>query len=463
MLNASFRDPSGFLFTHGGTLYRQVNRSYQADYDRLMTSGLYQELTSAGLMIPHREVAEGEVETPWQTLTPYKIIQPELLDFVSYPYEWCFSQLKDAALTTMAIQKRALASGMSLKDSSVYNIQFHHGHPLLIDSLSFEIYQEGKPWDAYRQFCQHFLAPLSLMAYRDARLGQLLRAHLDGVPLDLASKLLPPGTRLKMPLFLHIHLHASSQKRYAGRAIAQETRKVSKSAFLGLIDSLEAGVRGLQWSPEGTEWGDYYEATNYTEQGLAHKKALVQEYLNFIHPRRVWDLGANTGLFSRLASNQGIFTLSCDIDPGAVELNYRECKRNKETHLLPLLQDLTNPSPGIGWNNQERQSLLERGPADAVLALALVHHLAISNNTPLDRLATFFQQFGRWLIIEFVPKEDSQVQRLLSSRKDIFSDYDVSGFENAFSQKYKIHRAEAVQDSKRRLYLMESLPVGLNG
>jgi len=214
-LSASFRDPSGFLFTRQGVLYRQVNQAYQPHYDKLLNSGLYDKLVKAGLLIPHEEVG---VE-PAEPSLAYKVLRPERVDFISYPYEWSFSQLQDAALATMAIQKLALDAGMVLKDSSAYNIQFYRGRPVLIDTLSFEAYREGEPWVAYRQFCQHFLAPLSLMAYTDVRLNQLLRIYIDGVPLDLAVRLLPGRTRFDLGLATHIHLHAVAQQRYADKAV----------------------------------------------------------------------------------------------------------------------------------------------------------------------------------------------------------------------------------------------------
>jgi hypothetical protein len=453
-LGSSFRDPSGFLYRHKGTLLRQVNLTYREDYERLMGSGLYDELVKTHLLIPHREV---DVE-PFDPERSYKTLLPEEVDFISYPFEWSFSQLKDAALVTLLIQKRAVEYGMSLKDGSAYNIQFHNGRAMMIDSLSFETYREGAPWDAYRQFCQHFLAPLSLMAHRDIRLNQLLRVYLDGIPLDLASRLLPWRTRINFALLSHIHLHAKAQERYAGQEVAREGRRgrVNRAAFLGLIDNLESGVRGLEWNPEGTAWGAYYEVDhNYSEAAFAQKKALVSAFLDQIQPKTVWDLGANTGVFSRLASDQGIPTVAFDIDPAAVERNYLDCRENQETRLLPLILDLTNPSPDLGWALQERDSILDRGPVDAVLALALIHHLAISNNLPLVDIAELLGQTGEWLVIEFVPKKDSQVQRLLAAREDIFPDYTVQGFERAFTPRFEIHRCDPIGDSHRQLYLMQ--------
>jgi hypothetical protein len=460
-LSASFRDPSGFLFTDNGILYRQINRAYSNDYARLMDSGLYEKLVKASLLIPHVEsdfrtehsAALGLSEG--RSAEAFKIIQPERVPFISYPYEWSFSQLKDAALTTLSIQKRAMKLDMSLKDASAYNIQFVRGKAMLIDTLSFEIYKEGEPWVAYKQFCQHFLAPLALMAYRDVRLSQLLRVYIDGVPLDLASELLPAKTKFNFGLLTHIHIHAGAQKRYSDKVVALRKGGMTRQALIGLIESLESTIKKLTWKPAGTEWGDYYENTNYTDSAFEHKKHLVKEWSAEKKPALVWDLGGNTGVFSREAAASGAFTVSFDIDPAAVEQNYRTAKTKKEQNILPLVLDLTNPSPALGWDNGERDSFGARGPVDMALALAVIHHLAISNNVPLPQLANFFAARCKWLVIEFVPKSDSQVQKLLTSREDIFPTYTREGFESAFSAQFTIHKGEPVRDSLRTLYLME--------
>jgi hypothetical protein len=450
VIPSSFRDPSGFVFWQDGSVYRQINTIYKDDHDLLMESGLHKALVEKGLIIPHEEVALRSVAPQ----LAYKVIRPEQIPFVSYPYEWSFSQLKDAALTTLDVQKKALEFGMSLKDCSVYNVQFNKGKPVFIDTLSFERYREGSPWVAYRQFCQHFLAPLALISHRDVRLGQLFRSHLDGIPLTLASKLLPRRTRFSFSLLSHIHLHARTQTRYADKRIDTRRPKLSRLGFIGIINSLESGVKGLKWNPGGTEWGDYYQDTNYSPQSFQHKKQVVAEFLEAINPSSVWDLGANTGIFSRIASDKGIRTISFDIDPAAVEKNYLECRRRNETSILPLLSDLTNPSPGIGWQNEERMSLAGRGPADAALALALIHHLAISNNTPFAKIAEFFARICDSLIVEFVPKSDSQVQRLLATREDIFVNYTQQAFESEFARLFVLERSQSITGSERILYLM---------
>jgi len=449
---ASFRDPSGFIFEREGHLLRQVGALYRADYDRAVASGLYTTLIERALLIPHEERPLEEAMAPGA----YRVLRPERLRFVSYPFEWAFSQLRDAALLTLDVQKLALDHGMALKDASAYNVQFHRGRPILVDTLSFEVYREGAPWVAYRQFCQHFLAPLALMARRDIRLSQLFRIFVDGVPLDLARSLLPRRTWLRPTLAMHLHLHAGAQRRYSdrpGRAV--RTARLSPSALRALLENLKSGIEVLSWKPAGTEWGDYYADTNYTSEAADRKQALVQAMLEEVAPASVWDLGANTGRFSRLASSRGIPTVAFDIDPAAVEKNYRECVRTGNEHELPLVLDLTNPSPAFGWAGTERRSLEERGPAGAVLALAIVHHLAISNNVPLDQVAGYLARLTSNLIIEFVPKSDSQVQRLLASRVDVFPDYTRTGFEAAFGPHFSIRRSEPIAGSDRVLYLMQ--------
>jgi hypothetical protein len=296
------------------------------------------------------------------------------------------------------------------------------------------------------------------MAHCHVGLSKLLRLYIDGVPLDMASAMLPARTRINPALYIHIHLHARMQQRYGGKteiATRAKERKLSRTGMVGIISALESAVRKLRWQPEGTEWASYYDATNYSDDARGGKFELVGQLIDQVAPTTVWDMGANTGMFSRLASERGIHTVAFDIDPAAVEKNYQEVREKGEERILPLVMDLTNPSPDIGWNCDERASLTARGPIDLAMALALVHHLAISNNLPLDYIASFFRSIAKYLIIEFVPKTDSQVQRLLATRKDIFPDYTQEGFEQAFAEYFEIRRTLPVKDSERTLYLME--------
>lgn len=450
-LAPSFRDPSGFLFQRNDQIFRQVNSCYKDDYDLLMSCGLYEKLVQKQMLLPHQE---SDVPACVPDLA-YKIILPQKVNFISYPYEWSFSQLKDAALQTLRIQKTALQSGMILKDASAYNIQFHHGSPILIDTLSFTRYIEGQPWVAYRQFCQHFLAPLALMSLADIRLNKLLQIYIDGIPLDLASKLLPRSSWIKGGILTHIHLHAYAQKRYSAPtgASAKKNIRMRKEAMMGLIESLARIVKKLTWKASDTDWVNYYQETNYSKEAFEQKKQIVYRLIQDLAPQSILDLGANTGEFSRLGKDiEDCQIISTDIDPGAVELNYLECKKAKIKNILPLLIDLANPSPAIGWSNTERQSFFRRAPVDLLLALALIHHLAISNNVPLRDIAHTFASLGKNLIIEFVPKEDSQVKKLLASRQDIFKDYSSEGFVQAFTHDFTLQKQIPIPGTCRTIY-----------
>jgi len=449
-LAGSFRDPDGFLFYRDGRLYRQINERYRADYELLVGSGLYDSLAGSGLLVRHEETDLSLA----LSADACRVIRPEPVPFVSYPYEWCFSGLKRAALLTLDIERRALEAGMTLKDASAYNVQFRGCSPLFIDTLSFERYEEGRPWSAYRQFCRHFLAPLALMSRVDVRLGRLASLDMEGVPLDLASSLLPVGTRFSFGLQTHIHVHSRYERRYAGSRKPPGRGRIGKNAMFGLVESLEGTVRKLSYKPGRTEWSDYYEDTSYTGEGMERKESLVAEFLGALRPRTVWDLGANTGRFSRIAAARSDLVVAFDVDPAAVERHYVDAASAGAGNVLPLLLDLANPSPGVGWAGEERSSLEKRGPADTALALALLHHLAISNNLPFEEIAEYLARLCRSLVIEFVPKDDPQVERLLVTRKDIFDRYTREHFERAFQTLFTVERSETIAGSGRTLYLM---------
>jgi hypothetical protein len=450
---ASFRDPSGFVFRREGVLYRQIQQAAAGDWEAFARSGLLERLLAARLIVDHTDADIGLAALPGAVA----VIRPRPLEFISYPYEWSFSQLKEAALLTLELQSRALDAGMRLKDASAYNIQLEAGRPILIDSLSFEVAAPTEPWPAYRQFCEHFLAPLALIANRDARCGLLLREFIDGVPLDLAASLLPARTRLNLGLLSHLHLHAGAQRR-AGRAAppadgAAPTRRISQTGQRALLDSLRRTVEGLRWDPSG-HWAEYATTTSYSEGATASKGELVRSMLAEVGGSNAWDLGANTGVYSAMAAEAGYRVIAWDQDHGSVEAHWRRVRGDATPGILPLVLDLANPSPAIGWALEERASFLERGQPDVLLALALVHHLAIGNNVPLPAVARLFARLAPNTIVEFVPKEDPMTRRLLAARRDIFDGYTLDGFRAAFSGEFEIAREEPITDSPRTLFLL---------
>ena len=445
---ASFRDPAGFVFWRDGQPYRHIASSFASDWEAFVSSGLAKELMKDGLMIHYENV------DPSLSSGAYAVIKPAKINFVSYPYEWSFGQLQDAALLTLELQRRAVAKGLSLRDASAFNITFIDGRPMLIDSLSFERLVSGSPWVAYGQFCSHFLAPLALMAYKDPRAALMLREAVDGLDLAFVASLLPRRTLLNIGLLSHLHLHARSVSSHASDVTPPRQAHIRPTAAAGLLDNLRRTVAALSYLPAGTEWADYAGHTSYSPVAAASKAALVTSLLPATEQGWAWDLGANTGEYSRLAVDAGYRVLSADIDPAAVERHYRRLKNDQRRDTLPIVLDLTNPSPALGWDLHERRSIIERANADVVLALALVHHLAIGKNIPLSMIASFFAKLAPALIIEFVPKNDPMVAHLLLTRPDIFPDYTIGGFREAFGHEYAIIAERQIEDSPRTLFLM---------
>jgi hypothetical protein len=423
-----------------------------ADWRAFVDRGLYGSLADEHLLVEHEEASlELAADRGAEA-----VIRPRELAVISYPYEWCFSQLREAALLTLELQARALGASMWLRDASAYNIQFDAGRAILIDSLSFEVADVARPWPAYRQFCQHFLAPLAVMAYRDVRAGLMLRDFIDGLPLDYAAGLLPARTRLRPGLLAHLHLHARAQRAAArSAATGQPTRRrMTRLQHDALLDSLRRTIEGLRWQPGG-HWITYGHQTSYTERAAASKRETVRRFLETAGGSLIWDIGANVGTYSDLAASPGRHVLAFDQDAASVESHWRRLDANTRASVLPLVMDLTNPSPALGWALEERRSLLDRGPSDVIMALALVHHLAIGGNLPLPRISALLARTGRRLIVEFVPKEDPMTQRLLAARRDIFPGYTLEAFRAAFAADFRVVEEAPVEDSLRTLFLME--------
>lgn len=456
----SFRDRSGFIIYNDGKVYRVINEVYKQRYDYLLSSGLNNLLVNQELLIPHVELSPDlwseEISKSETAKQIYKIIQPETIQHISYPYEWCFQQLKDAALLTLKIQLKALEHNMTLKDASAFNVQFRNGKPVFIDTLSFDYYKEGDPWIAYRQFCSHFLAPLAVMSNVSTELAKLSQLYIDGIPLQLASTLLPTKTKVSAFYFLHIHYHAKLEAKYSGNTDTEKVKRyLSKTKQARVIHHLASGIQSMKLRTKNSEWSNYYDEFSYSDIAVENKKQIVKEWASAIAPKIAWDLGCNTGMFSEAVQPFCEQVISFDNDHLAIQKFYADVKEKGYKNILPLIMDLNNPSAAIGWANQERKSFTERSKADLILALALIHHLAIGNNVPLFNLAEFMSRQTEWLIIEFVPKQDKQVQRLLVTREDIFTDYTQQSFETAFEHFFVIEKKQPIIETERTLYLMK--------
>lgn len=453
----SFRDAAGCVYFDGEHVIRTIQECHAPIWQEVVASGFMSHATEQGLLVPFSEIPP--------RMGAWKSLQSPRLFFVSYPYEWCFGQLKAAALHTLDVLDLALAHGLILRDATAYNVQFIGARPVFIDLLSFEPWQKDKPWKAYGQFCRHFLAPLSLMAFQSPECGKLLSNWLEGIPLALASKLLPWMTRLHPNLALHIYAHAKLENKYADARTASvklKQTRCSEKTIPHLSQSLRMAVEGLRLpSSLHTQWGEYYDDTNYTPAAAQDKKDWLEHVvLSFGGPQNLAiDVGANTGVFSRFLAAIYQQVLAVDIDYLAVEKLYTNLKELDFPNILPLVVDLCNPPPAAGWNNAERTAFLQRCQADYVSVLALVHHLRFTGGIPLQEIARCFAGIckpGAMHILEFVPMEDSQVQRMLAVRTDeSFADYTIAACLAAYEQYFELIEQHQVLESTRTLLLLK--------
>jgi 2-polyprenyl-3-methyl-5-hydroxy-6-metoxy-1,4-benzoquinol methylase len=449
---ASFKDPSGFVFKANGKYYRQVNKSYAEDYDLLMSSGLYKTLVDKKLLIPHVEVNENFSQSPDQ----YKTLLPDQLPFISYPYEWSFDELKDAALLTLRIMKIAVKHGMILKDATSFNIQFYEGKPIFIDTLSFEKYDESKPWIAYRQFCECFFFPLLIEHYLKIDVQKLLSVYLEGIPASTTAKLLPFKSRLKLSVWLHVFLQASvnSNTKPTNKTA---TASFNKTKLLNLIESLQGGIKPLHVKTTiQSTWNNYYGETILSKNYLDAKEKVFRDFVSDINDGRTMDVGCNDGYFSKILAEKNSNVIAVDFDSQCVNKLYLDIKAGTIKGILPFCIDLTNPSPAVGFNHSERQSFADRAKADTVTALALIHHIVLSKNVPIPDVAKMLSDLTRkHLVIEFVPINDEKSQQLIANKITYHKPYDPDAFENHFSVYFEIEKKQIIPGTERILYRLK--------
>lgn len=451
--SSSFRDPSGYVFLDEDILKRKILPKYFNVYNALKKADFFEKLFKAQLVIPHKELSVSDTEI---------IIQPEQIPFITYPYEWSFNQYREAALLTLKLQKYSLEHGFSLKDASAFNVAFHNGKAVFIDTLSFDLYIVKSPWRAYKQFITHFLGPLVLAHYHSAQSLRLMSNFIDGIPVKMLASMLPFKTKLSPFLYSNIHLLAKFEAKhnedYEGKTKAVN---LSKKAQLNIIESLYDYIKNLTLK-EHSEWGNYYTKTNYSDEAFQQKSVIINQWIDKINVKTLIDIGGNDGTFVRKISSKLQQALVCDIDANSVDLNHKTIREQKETYITPFVLDVLNPSADIGFQNRERFSFLNRitkFAPDATLALAIIHHMSLSGNIPFERSAEFFASFSKHLIIEFPDREDSWVQRLLNSKadfKDYFDFYNQTNFENAYLVHFDIIEKSKIEHSNRTMYLLKN-------
>lgn len=441
---SSFRDPDSSLYYDSSYYYRRISLNYEKHYIHFIESGLKDRLLQEGFILPFVEIIYDSPEGGISS----RVLRTDILPFVSYPYEWSFSQFKEAALLTLKINQLALEYGMILKDASMFNVQFIGCKTVFIDLASFEVYEQDTPWNAYYQFCKHFYGPLYLTAQKNIILPKLLLYFIDGIPLKELVTLCSWKDFFNSGAFLHLYLHAKGEGKKASNRI---NKKLAKKQLINILKHLESSIENLAPKHKQTVWDDYNLNNNYEIESKQNKAQIIKSFLNIIEGTKALDIGANDGLYSQLLADKGMYTLVVDIDELAVDRAY---KGNHDL-IHPLQMNLVNPTPAIGWNNIERKSFWERCQVDVIQALAIVHHLVITHDISFEEIAKKLAQHTKYLIIEFVSLDDSQAQILLQNKPHHRLNYNLNNFEIGFNSYFNLIDKKSILETKRKLFFYE--------
>lgn len=458
---ASFRDPDSAVFYADDLVLRGLSERAAQDWERLRTTNFFPRLVAAGQVVAtevHDEQRSGLSPrgTPWSV-----VLRHERVPVVSYPFEWPFSMLREAAGLHLDVLAAALDDGMSTKDGTAYNVQFVGARPVFVDIGSFEV--ATGPWPGYRQFCQTMLFPLLIQAHLGVPFQPLLRGRVDGLgPSEVAGMFRGLG-RFRKGVFRNVTLHSVLERRVTsssedvkqrlGKAgFGVELAKAATGKLRKLVSRLDVGKRSSTWS-------DYRDTCSYSDDDVIAKQDFVRAVLKDASPSLVLDLGANDGEYSLLAADHADYVVAVDADEAVIDRLYRRLRSTGREDVLPLVMNLADPSGGLGWANRERAAFSERVRPDVTLALALVHHLAIGANVPLAQVIDWLGTFGGRQVVEFVHPDDPMVQRLLANKPPgLFGDYQRDSFETLLAERAQVEHSETLPGGTRTLYLVEPGP-----
>ena len=451
----SFRDRTARVFYHDGHIFRGLSATALKEWQALSASGLYRRFAENGAIVTTRQREIGSLpfrlDEPWAA-----VLEHERLPFVSYPYEWSFEMLRDAALLQLDLVLAGLDEGIGLKDASAYNVQWKGATPVFVDIGSFYKRAEGEPWVGYRQFCQMFLYPLLLQAYRDVPFQAWMRGNIDGMDAEVCLNLLSARDYFRGGVLAHVYLQAKAQKAY--NSTTRDVRaELNKAGFDTRIiktnaEGLRKLVASLEWKPKQSTWSDYLKCGHYEAADAEQKRQFVRDVVATRRWNMTWDIGCNVGVFSRIAAERSASVVAMDADHLAVDKLYRALKAEHVPNILPLVVNVTDPSPNLGWRNLERKRINERGRPDLVLALALIHHVVIGGNIPLAEFVQWLRDLGGELVIEFVTRQDPMVATLLRNKDDHYTDYTEESFERELSARFKIARRQPLGSGTRIMY-----------
>lgn len=464
----SFRDRNNRVYDDGVRIVRGVSKDALANWTALSSMRFFKDLLAefkiVGTELVDPAISGGALELggEWPAHLGH-----ERVPFVTYPYEWSFGMLRDAALLQLELIERAIESGWTMKDATAYNIQWIGCRPVFIDVPSFQPYVAGEPWVGYRQFCMMFLYPLMLQAYRGIDFQPFLRSNLEGIDPATANNLLSGRHRLRKGVLTHVYLHSKMQSRHSdadlveARSLTEESSRSptkrkklrhTEAMVLGVIQGLRRIVANLRRVRQTTTWGNYDTDHSYGRASFVVKTAFVEKAVSNRHRRLVWDLGCNTGTFSKICAQYSDYVVSVDGDSEAIDRFYESEQASLESRICPLIMNLANISPGQGWRGRERKAFDKRGRPDLILCLALIHHIVISANIPLAEFLDWLREFDCEVIIEFVGPDDDMSKLLLRNKVNQHDDLTEPMFARLISSRFDIVSEEALKGGHRKLY-----------
>ena len=452
----SFRDRESRVFYEGDAVFRGLSKQALKEWEALSSTEFFKRLTLQGKLIHTERINSASMAKSAKGENWEAILKHQPIPFISYPYEWSFGMLKDAALLQLELMQAALDEDMILKDASAFNFQWMGARPVFIDIPSFEKWRPGEPWVAYQQFCQMFLYPLFLQAYKGLSFQPWLRGNIEGIESEQCNKIMSIRDYIRPGVFTHVFLQSKIQVKYSQtqRDVKKDLIDIGfgKNLILANVKRLYKLIQGLTWSPSKSEWSSYGTAHSYTDDDFQAKQNFIRRSVS-LRPRcLIWDMGCNTGIFSKIASEQSDYVVAMDADALSVERFYQSLKTEGNTSILPMVMNLTDPSPSLGWRGVERKALAHRGKPDLILCLALIHHLVITANIPLREFIEWLAGLGTELVIEYVTKDDPMVKRLLRNKKDNYADYEQGHFEKCLSCSFHVAQQHRLNSGTRILY-----------
>lgn len=450
---ASYRDRSARVFCRNGLIFRTINDAALHDWNWVSARPFFQTAMTAQQIIGTKLISANECSVTSSDFVA--TLQHERLPLITWPYEWCFSMLRDAALLQLELMERSLEEDCILKDASAYNFQFRGTQPVLIDTPSIVRLKPGIPWEGYRQFCQMFLYPLMLQAWKGIHFQPWLRGSLEGILPDQFSRMLSWYDLMRRGAMTHVWLHARLQsvaETPVSTAASLQAHGFKKQMIQNNIAGLSGVVRRLHWNAARSVWSDYDNVAGPVSRDGHLKEQFVEEVCGSGHWKTVWDLGCNQGRYARIAAKNSDVVIAMDSDHLTIDRLYQQLREEKNRIIVPMVADLSDPSPGLGWRGRERSPLEHRSRPDLILCLALIHHLVIGRNLLLSDVMQWLASLKATVVLEFVDRSDEQVQRLLRNRLDVFSDYNKETFLGLVVKHFVVQQQVGLPSGTRTLY-----------